>query len=57
MTGEAELYKRVSQASKSVRDSVSSLAISSFPSMHDALEEYSLYVTDLYFPKIYGNVH
>lgn len=51
ISGETELYKRVSQASKSVRDSVPYFAISTFPSIHEALEEYSLYVTYLFYPR------
>ena len=45
-----ELCKHVSEASRSVRDSVASLEISSFPLMRDGLEEYSLYVTDSNLP-------
>ncbi|KJA21620.1 hypothetical protein HYPSUDRAFT_685468 [Hypholoma sublateritium FD-334 SS-4] len=45
---ENELYKRVSQASISVRDSVPSFAISTFPVIQDALEEYNLILSDVH---------
>ncbi len=53
--GETELFKRIYEASKSVRDSVLSLPISAFPGMYDVLEKYSMYVTYLYLPKIPRN--
>ena len=37
-----DIYERVSQASILVKDSLSTLTISSIPSMHNALEDYSL---------------
>lgn len=54
---ETGLFTIVSQASKAVRDSVSSIEISSFPLVHDALEEYSLYVTDFHYLMIAETVY
>ncbi|KJA21619.1 hypothetical protein HYPSUDRAFT_41733 [Hypholoma sublateritium FD-334 SS-4] len=46
--GETELFKRIYEASKSVRDSVLSLPISAFPGMYDVLEKYSIILSDAF---------